>query len=581
MGSDAPGPMSDHLDQQSQREQRLAAIVAELTDRLTARDDFDIEALIADHQDLEDDLRGLWAAMLVTDYVAKSVSQSGEQAQDCDPHRTQQFTPSEAAPFVVTELQRGASCFGDYELIQELGRGGMGVVYKARQISLQRTVALKMILRGSNASIVEHSRFRSEAEAAARLDHPGVVPIYDVGEVHGQPYFTMKYVEGETLAQRLARGPISGREAASLLAAICDAIHFAHQRGILHRDLKPANILIDAAGHPHVSDFGLAKQVESHDALTLTGAILGTPSYMAPEQAAGRRGTVGPATDVYSIGAILYHMLTGRPPFQAATAVDTVLLVLEQDPLPPRLLNPRADRELEMIALKCLQKPVELRYQNAQDLRDDLQAYLADEPTSARAGHFAQIIARAFRETHHATVLENWGLLWILHSIVLLLVCVLTSVMQWRASTSPFSLLGLWTIGLGIWAVVFWTLRRRSGPVTFVERQIAHAWASGMIAISLLFPVEMLLGLPALTLSPVLALLSGMVFLFKAGILTGKFYVQAAALFLTAFPMAWMQSRHIHLDILLFGVVAALCFFVPGWKYYRQRSIATAADERA
>ena len=199
-----------------------------------------------------------------------------------------------------------------------------------------------------------------------------------------------------------------------------------------------------------------------------------------------------------------------------------------------------------------------------------MDAYLADEPTAARSGVFSQVVARLFRETHHATVLENWGLLWMWHSLALLVTCLLTNLLQWEGATSPLPYVALWTAGLGTWATIFWTLRRRSGPVTFVERQIAHVWASSMIAIALLFVVEMILGMPVLTLSPVLALTSGMIFLVKAGTLSGQFYFQALALFATAVVMAAMQRAEIPFGITLFGIVSAGCFFFPGLKYYRQ-----------
>jgi hypothetical protein len=301
--------------------------------------------------------------------------------------------------------------------------------------------------------------------------------------------------------------------------------------------------------------------------LTQSGAILGTPSYMAPEQAAGRRGETGPTTDVYSLGAILYQMLTGRPPFQAATPFDTVMLVLEQDPLPPRLLNPQADPDLEMIALKCLQKPQELRYATAAKLADDLDAYLANEPISARQTNLSGIISRMLRETHHAAVLENWGLLWMWHSLVLLMLCLITDQFRILKITSPGPYLGLWSLGLGTWATIFWRLRRRSGPITFVERQIAHVWAGSVISCTLLFVVEIILKLPVLTLSPVLALSSGMVFLVKAGILSGSFYLQAAALFATSIIMAAWPDY----GLTVFGIVSGLSFFLPGLKYHRQR----------
>ncbi len=553
------------LDGPDAREQRLAALLDELAEGLRRGETPDIRQAAANNADLADELQSLWTALLITECVA-----AGNRAIEvAAPHATLNEEP----PINVTlphHLQR----FGDYELLQELGRGGMGVVYKARQISLDRVVALKMMLRGTSATAADLARFQSEAESAARLDHPSIVPVYDVGQFDSQPYFTMKFVEGTTLARRLAEGPMSPREAAELLAPVARAVHFAHSRGVLHRDLKPSNILIDNEGRPHVSDFGLAKRVEGDSTLTLSGAILGTPSYMAPEQAAGRRGKVGPHSDVFSLGTILYQMLTGRPPFQAASPVDTVLLVLEQEPLPPRLINPKADRELEMIALKCLQKPPELRYDTAQALADDLEAFLADEPTAARSGVFGQVIARAFRETHHATVLENWGLLWMWHSLALLITCLLTNLLQWTGQTSVWPYLALWVAGLGTWATIFWRLRRRAGPVTFVERQIAHVWAASMLSIVGLFFVEMILGLPVLTLSPVLALASAMVFVVKAGTLTGQFYFQAAALFATALGMALLERLQIPCAVTLFGVVSAGCFFLPGLKYYRQRAIA-------
>jgi serine/threonine-protein kinase len=379
----------------------------------------------------------------------------------------------------------------------------------------------------------------------------------------------------------LVEGPLPGREAAQLLAPVARAVAKAHQQGVLHRDLKPSNILIDVEGRPYVSDFGLAKRLttDSDDPRTLrlgpitqTGAILGTPGYMSPEQAAGSRGTIGPGTDIYSLGAILYAMLTGRPPFQSASPVDTVLMVLEQDPIPPQVLNPKVDRDLEMIAMKCLQKPTELRYQNADELVADLDAYLADEPVSARSSHFTQILTRAFRETHHVGVLENWGLLWILHAAVLLVLCLVTNGMQLSGVTSRWPYVALWTIGLGSWAAVFWNLRRRSGPITFVERQIAHVWAGSMVIDTLMYVIEYQLALPVLTLSPMLGPVGGAVFLMKAAMLSGVFYIHAAVLCLTGVVMAWLQQQTLvpNIGLTVFGIVSSLCFFLPGWKYYRQ-----------
>ncbi|MDA1050849.1 MAG: serine/threonine-protein kinase [Planctomycetota bacterium] len=541
----------------TERDERLALLLADLTDLAHDGQRVDIAAVCQEYPDLADELRELWGAVMIADAAGSS-----------DLHATLSSDSARDAPTMSFELP----CrFGDYELIEELGRGGMGIVYRARQISLNRELAVKMILQGQLASPADRERFQAEAESAARLDHPGIVPVYEVGEIDGQPYFSMKYVRGETLTQRLTEGLVSPKEGAKILAAVARAIHYAHRQGVLHRDLKPSNILIDDDGQPHVSDFGLAKRVQEAESLTRTGAILGTPAYMAPEQAAGARGEVGPASDVFSLGTILYQMLTGKPPFQAASPVDTILMLLEQDVVPPRVVNPRVDRDLEMIALRCLQKPIDLRYDSASSLADDLEAYLNDEPISARSGRFRQVLSQMFRETHHSVVLENWGLLWMWHSLALFSASALTNVLQWM-DVDRWIYMALWTMGIWVWAGVFWWLRRRMGPVTFVERQIAHVWAASMAAIAGLFFVEMWLGLPALTLSPVLPLIAGMVFVIKAGILSGTFYLQAVALFATSPLMAWFPE----VGHLIFGTVSAACFFFPGLKYYRQRIAAEA-----
>jgi serine/threonine-protein kinase len=540
----------------SSTDERLATLLAELTDARRRGEPVDINAAIAKHPDLARELRELWAAAELADAM-------GRHARE-----TSLLPVAEPSPTEPARPNGPPRLIGDYEILDVLGQGGMGIVYRARQRRLGRVVALKMLLRGASAGPEDVARFRTEVEAAARLDHPHIVPVFTVGEHEGCPYFTMRYVEGESLSKRLAEGPLPPREAAALLAPVARAIDAAHHCGVLHRDLKPANILIDPHGRPHVTDFGLAKRIDpEHPTLTQPGAVVGTPSYMAPEQAAGRRGEVGPASDVYGLGAILYQMLTGRPPFQAPSAIDIVLMVLDQDPLPPRLLNPKVDRDLEMIAVKCLQKPPELRYASAAALADDLEAYLEGRPISARSTRLADIASRLLGETHHAPVLENWGLLWMWHSLMLLILCLVTNAMDHRGVRNPLTYLALWTVGLLTWAFCFWSMRHRGGPITFVERQIAHLWAGSVVAAILLYMIEMLMRLPPLTLSPILALTSGTTFLAKAGILSGKFYFQAVALFATALVMV-LVPRY---AITIFGVVSAGSFFVPGLMYHLRR----------
>jgi WD40 repeat protein/tRNA A-37 threonylcarbamoyl transferase component Bud32/tetratricopeptide (TPR) repeat protein len=273
--------------------------------------------------------------------------------------------------------------FGDYEIQSEIARGGMGVVYKARQIKLNRTVALKMILAGQFASEEDVQRFYSEAEAAAKLDHPGIVPIYEVDEFDGRHFFSMAFIDGQSLAQRTNLGPLPPREAAQLMKQVADAVHFAHEHGVIHRDLKPRNILLTADGQPKVTDFGLAKRVGDGSDLTVSGQAIGTPGYMPPEQAAGRLTQIGPKSDVYSLGGVLYCLLTGRPPFQSSSIVETIKQAIETPPVPPRLLNRSVDRDLETICLKCLEKDPAHRYASAAELADELQRFLDGEPIKA------------------------------------------------------------------------------------------------------------------------------------------------------------------------------------------------------
>lgn len=274
--------------------------------------------------------------------------------------------------------------FGDYELLEEIGRGGQGVIYRARQKSLNRLVALKVIGLGHWATETHLKRFRREAEAAAHLEHPGIVPIYEIGEHDGACFFSMPFIEGGRLDEFVRRERLPLPRAVGIIARLARTVHYAHERGILHRDIKPGNILLDAQGEAHLADFGLARLVETESTVTRTRDVLGTPSYIAPEQAAGKSAEVTRATDVYGLGAVFYQLLTGHPPFAGGTTYETIRLVLETEPRHPKLWNPKVDRDLATICLKCLEKEPSLRYGSALALAEDLERWLCHQPIRAR-----------------------------------------------------------------------------------------------------------------------------------------------------------------------------------------------------
>src|SRR5438552_21954 len=309
-----------------------------------------------------------------------------------DPGSPDELSPPNANPppdnKTTTHVAGMLGELGDYELLEEVGRGGQGVVFRARQKSLNRTVALKIISLGQWASKAHLKRFRLEAEAAARLEHPGIVPIHEVGERDGSCYFSMKFVEGGQLDEVVKRAPMSIRQAVELITKVARTVHYAHEHGILHRDIKPGNILLDANGEPHLSDFGLARLVEHGSTLTGTLEVMGTPSYMAPEQAVGNNAALCRGTDVYGLGAVLYELLTGNPPFSGATTYETIHLLLDSEPRQPRLLNRKIDRDLSAVCLKCLEKNPRYRYSSALELAEDLERWLWHEPIRAKRSGF-------------------------------------------------------------------------------------------------------------------------------------------------------------------------------------------------
>jgi hypothetical protein len=397
--------MSDaNLESSSIHEERLNAILADYLRALQAGQAPDRQALLEQNADLAGELNAFFADQDRFQHLVAPL-------RDALVGQPENATTQPATDDPCVAPGTSVRYFGDYEILQPIARGGMGVVYRARQVSLDRPVALKMILAGQLASAEDVERFRHEARAAANLDHPNIVPIYEVGEHEGQHYFSMKLIDGTSLAQHSAGPAQDLRAAAKLMAKVARAVHHAHQHGILHRDLKPGNILLDAQGEPYVADFGLAKRVDGAGPHTRTGAIVGTAGYMPPEQARSEK-SLTTAADVYGLGAILYELLTGQPPFRAETELDTILQVLERDPPRPRTLNPQLDRDLETICLKCLEKVPGKRYPSAEALAEDLERWLAGRPIQARRSGIGTHVWKWARRNPALVLLLAVFILW-------------------------------------------------------------------------------------------------------------------------------------------------------------------------
>jgi len=374
--------------------------------------------------------------------------------------------------------------FGDYELLAEIGRGGMGIVYKARQAGLDRVVALKMILPGEMAGDDDLKRFRIEAEATARLQHPGIVSVHEVGEVDGKLFYSMDFIDGLSLSKQLASGPLPSRVAARYVTAIARAIEHAHRQGILHRDIKPSNILLDRDDQPHVTDFGLAKKIGGDSQQTRTGAILGTPSYMAPEQAAGKTHEIGPACDVYGLGAMLYELLTGRPPFQSDSPLDTLYHVVEREPVPPRLLNPKVERDLETICLKCLEKAPENRYSSAEAVAQDLDRFLKGDEISARSVNVLDRLVRELDRTQHDEEFSAFGTLAFVFAAIIGITQVIVFALTYHGP--PYHVFWIGFARVSQFALMALAYLRfcptRYLPATAAERQLWSIWIGYFVA---------------------------------------------------------------------------------------------------
>lgn len=380
-------------------------------------------------------------------------------------------------------VEKAPRRIGDYEIVEEVARGGMGILYRAKQLKLNRVVALKVILKGEFASEQEVRRFQAEAEAAGALDHSNILPVYEVGQDSSWHFFSMRLIEGGSLDAKLRAGALPQREAARLMMTVASAVHHAHQHGILHRDLKPGNILLDANGTPYVADFGLAKQIDKGSAnATRSDAIMGTPGYMSPEQASGQSKRVTTASDVYSLGAVFYEMLTGQAPFSGSSTLDLLRKVIEDEPKAPRKINPNVPRELEAICLKCLEKDPQHRYASAEDLAEDLNHYLNGERISADSQNVFRRLRRVLDQSRHDEEFQHWGTMLICFGAVILIGHTATFFLI-RYSQPEGTIWFSRALQLLIETYFFWRLRpHRLAPASANERHLWSIWLGFMIA---------------------------------------------------------------------------------------------------
>ena len=513
------------------REQRLEGALTECLAAVESGRAAELCGVLARHREFATDMAEFLAIGRELEGVAgplRSLTTESRRSQDETvlPHEGR---ASSSPPAVQT--------FGEYELKEVLGGGGMGVVYRAWHRRLDRFVAVKMIRSGQFASAADVRRFQEEAKNVAQLDHPQIVPVYECGEHQGHHYFTMKLMESGSLRQQIEQGPVPSRRAAEWLRAVARAVQAAHQAGIIHRDLKPANIVLDDQGQAHVTDFGLAKWVNGDHSLTATGAIVGTILYMAPEQADGK-ATI--ATDVYGLGAILYALLTGRPPFQSETALDTLEQIRHQEPVPPRLINPKVDRALELICLKCLEKEPGRRYASAAAMAEDLDCYLNGEPLRhARSSSWSDILWRpVVYHLPECDLMRDWDKSGLGSAIIGLIGHTTVFALAWTGQPieSIWLALGItWILlALNIWVFLI----QRTHSAHPIEGHALVSWLGYMLAIPVLFLGPGMGQVSAvLAAYPALALLTGVCVFFAGSLYWGHLYLFGIGFFILALLM--------------------------------------------
>ncbi|MHB8897808.1 MAG: serine/threonine-protein kinase [Thermoguttaceae bacterium] len=552
--------MNDQPEPGVPRQELLSEVLASYLEAVARGEIPDRDVLVAHHPELAEDLATFFqdhdcATRLADTWRtsegadAETIAGRGQRptSKPCDPTISWEFSTSDPQPAQIdsqSDAAQRSHRLGDYKILDEIARGGMGVVYKAHQISLNRIVAVKMILSGQLADEAEIARFRIEAEAAANLQHPNIVGIHEVGQQAGQHYFSMEYVAGQSLAQLVRNGPLPPKQAARYVQQVAEAIDYAHGHGVTHRDIKPSNVLIDEKDMARVTDFGLAKRMHSDQRLTATNQIVGTALYMAPEQVLGSRAHIGPASDVYSIGALFYELLTGQPPFHGSNTLETLVQVREHLPKLPRQLNPHTPRELEMICLKCLEKDPNNRYRSARDLADDLKRFLNADSISISGPNLLNRLVRTLERSHHDVEFRAWANMlfhfaWIIFAAHLLIFLAgqirLPAPLVWLAVFRGLEFAGM--------ALVFWLYRAGwYPPQGRPARQLWALWLGYAVGSMVLMLVEYTMAVPDRPIEhwmlyPRLAILCSLGFIMMGSSYWGYCYGIGAGFLLLALVM--------------------------------------------